>query len=100
MKNKEILIIFIFAAISTFLGLFIVRQEGIFSPPTMPGRTAPYPVLLTKRGFPLTWFVEWPLKDIIYISLLFNFLFWFLVIFEVWKVTKYIKRKLSKPDKI
>jgi hypothetical protein len=84
-RRRDGLIIFVLAIISTLLlTLIILRDEAFFSP---------YPGVVIKRGLPIAWFVESPLKYINYIYLLFDFIFWFLIILVIWQVIQLVKKK-------
>lgn len=111
MKKKEVLIIFILALLVTGLsgfylpglGEFIVRRStGVYPAILSPGRGFPFGFLVTERKC-LHLYVEGikprcgPLEaDFYLLNAVLDFFFWFLVIFALWKIVKWIKARFKK----
>ena len=97
MKKKEILIIFGLAIVITVGSLFYVREIPVSPRPIFPGHTAPLPYIIYDRGLPVFWYSESDFGEgeLIYKNLVVDFLFWFLVIFVIWKIVKRVKGKTS-----
>ena len=95
MKKKEILTIFILALLLTLLSGFRIKRVGFVSdqPKNIPEVVSPFGYPILGFGFPLTWFISSPYNNVLFMNLIIDHLFWFLVLAGGWWVVKKLKTK-------
>lgn len=95
MKKKEVLFIFVLALLLTFLSGLRIKQVGFVSdqPENTPVVVSPLGYQKLEFGFPLAWFISSPHSNVLFMDLIIDLLFWFLVLAGGWWAVKKLKTK-------